>query len=297
MLQRKGDLTRRCRASTTALAAIFRSLALFCGTPSISDLYGVTSNVALVAPLYITNDRFCSTLTLMNKSHDALEVVITFDSLEGEETARKRAYLQPHSSVRVELDSVLMAPHRFPELGSISVISGSSGEGSLTGRVTIESRDKMEKAHVEEILQGPNQYLGALHVGYVSGSVSIPVLAIHNPDVLLRRISVVCSDGAGERYDSEFALPAHTTFLINACIRRRSESRTYRELLTGEIGPLKKNMTILIKTEDQESGVSVWGFSTSKVATNLGLEITGIEFATSVGPGSISPVSGTPPIP
>lgn len=250
-----------------------------------SDVANPRSRADLVAPLYISNDHFSSTLELASKADTAIEAFVTFDSLEGEEIARRPITLSPRSSIRIDVDDVPMARHRFPALGSLSIsVLGASTDKALIGRVAIVSRVGRGKVHVEEDLQSSYAYSSPLRVGFVPTSFSIPVLAIHSSSQLPQDISVVCSDGAGVNYESQFLLPAHLTLLINACVHRRTETRTYQQLLSGDTGPMRPEATIRVKTAGLQSATSVWGFAASSSGAASAPQILGIEF-TELDPG------------
>ena len=233
----------------------------------------------MVAPLYIANDRFTSVLALTNKTDNMVEAFVTFESLEGEETARRPTTLAPRSSISVDVDSVPMTQHRFAALGSISILMASPVEKALIGHVTIVPRSGMEKINVEEDLQPVDAYLSPLRVGFVRASFSVPVLAIHSLSQLSQRILVICSDSANRSYESQLLLQAHMTLLLNACIRGRSEGRTYEQLLNGDTGPMRGGMTIKIKTESPQGAISIWAFAAANVRENPVPQLVGIEFA------------------
>jgi hypothetical protein len=264
--------------SSMTAAAVCCTLILLCPASFSSDIGSPRGKVALVAPLYIANDRFTSKLALMNKTDDAVAVFVTLDSLEGEETARRPTTLAPHSSISMDVGSIPMTEHRFAALGSISISVASPVEKALAGQVTIASRAGIPKIQIEEDLQPVDAYPVPLHVGFVPASFSVPVLAIHSLDQLPQRISVVCSDSRGGSYESQVVLPGHMTFLVNACISEKSERRTYEQVLSGDTGPRMGHMTIKIKATDLQRAISVWGFATATIGAELGLQATSIEF-------------------
>jgi len=276
---------RHCRINTTGMtflhitAAICCTCAFFCPTSFSSDAASSGSRVVLVAPLYVSNDRFSSMLALANKTDNTVEVFVAFHSLEGDETARRPTTLAPHSSMSMDVDSVPMTQHRFATLGSISILMASPVGKALIGKLTIASRAGTGKIHIEEELQPVEVNSGPLRVGSVPASLSVPVLAIRSLNQLSQRISVICSDNAGMSYESHLLVPAHMTLLLNACIRGRSESRTYEQLLNGDTGPTRGDMTIKIKTADPQWTIAVWGFAAANVGVDSGLQLVGIEFA------------------
>jgi|HubBroStandDraft_2_1064218.scaffolds.fasta_scaffold01628_3 hypothetical protein len=276
---KKLAITQTATLSTSAMSvrvAIYCTLFLLCRTSFSSDIAHSADRVTLVAPLYITNDHFMSQVTLTNTGDGTVETLVIFDSLEGEEVARKSMALPARSSMSIDLDSVPMTQHRFAPLGSISISAASPSENDLIGRVSIVSRTGTD--HIEETLQPADEKLRSLQVGFVPASFSVPLLAIHSMSELPQRISVICFESRRGSYESQLVLPGRMTFLVNACVSERSESRTYEQLLSGDAGAKKGDMTIKIKAADVQGAFSVWGFATASKGAELGPQIVGIEF-------------------
>jgi len=69
------------------------------------------------------------------------------------------------------------------------------------------------------------------------------------------------------------------TFLVNACISRESEGRTYEQLLRGDTPEWSKGaMNIQIESGGPQGSIAVWGFTKAAQLTGATLQITGIEF-------------------
>lgn len=256
--------------------AVFPGLIFLCPDAFSSDLPPSRSGVVLIAPLYISNDQISSALDLCNGTDSRIEANVILDSLEGEEIARTTVTLAPRSTVHMDVGSIPMVRHRFPDLGSLSVAALALTDKAFTGELAIMSRAEAGKVNLVEHLQPlPDRYPGSFQVGVVPKSFSAPVIAVHSLSSLPQGISVTCSDDLGASYESQFRLPAHLTLLVNACVRGKSENRTYRELLSGDTGPMRPKSIIRIGAEE---GISVWGFAVSSSGTPAGLRVQGIEF-------------------
>lgn len=256
--------------------AVFPGLIFLCPDAFSSDLPPSRSGVVLIAPLYISNDQISSALDLCNGTDSRIEANVILDSLEGEEIARTTVTLAPRSTVHMDVGSIPMVRHRFPDLGSLSVAALALTDKAFTGELAIMSRAEAGKVNLVEHLQPlPDRYPGSFQVGVVPKSFSAPVIAVHSLSSLPQGISVTCSDDLGASYESQFRLPAHLTLLVNACVRGKSENRTYRELLSGDTGPMRPKSIIRIGAEE---GISVWGFAVSSSGAPAGLRVQGIEF-------------------
>jgi hypothetical protein len=205
-------------------------------------------------------------------------VSLAFNSLEGAETARQSLTLAAHSSARVDIDAVPKAPHRFSAVGSISILTDGD-QAALNGEVEIVSRAETGEVSLKETLQPVNAYPGGFHLALVPGSLSVPVLAIHSLSNLSQPISIVCSDSAGLSFESGLLLPGNETLLVNACIRGRSASRTYAQLLTGDVGPMRPGTTIKVIALDPQGAISIWGFAATNAESLSGPRLTPVEFA------------------
>lgn len=260
----------------TGHGALYCILVLLCQGPSLSSGTIPKGAELLVAPLYISNAQLCSTVVLANKTDDTVHAVVVFDSLEGEETASHSISLAARSSLSMDLDSVAMVQHRFAGLGSITVVA-SPGVRGLVGKIIMTSRNA-DGIHVEEDLQEVDSDQGPLFAASVPAPFSAPVLALRSLGQVPQYISVTCFDSAGQSYESQLILPERTTFLINACISEREESRTYEQLLNGDIGLIKGTMTIKVRTKDAPGQLAVWGFAAARMAADSRLHLIGIEF-------------------
>ena len=234
--------------------------------------------ITFVAPLYITNAEFKSILVIRNSADSPVTLRLSFDSLEGAEVSHRLLLLSPHSSVSIDVDSVEMAGHRFAGLGSISLAATSETFDGIAARLSIESRNRDDRLRIEENLQPVDDKPHPLQIAFVSAPSSVPVLAIHSLNIVPQSIVVDCSDGEGQRYQSQMTLPPGMTFLVNACISRKSESRSYEDVLRGDGGGTKVAMNIRVKADERTGGIAVWGFvSTGKIPGST-LKIEGIEF-------------------
>jgi len=213
----------------------------------------------LVVPLYITNAQCTSLLTIVNTGSAPIDAVVTFWGLEGAAVGAKALSLAPRSSTTVDVGDVEMVEHRFPALGSISILLPSPRADVVEGYLTITSREPGNPFSVRESLQTTTSG-GRLRVASVPDTFSVPVIAVHSLSDSPQTILLGCTDGRGQRYETRTALPAHTTFLLNVCIARRTEGRTYDQLLRGDAGLSKGAMRVEVKTEDGQGGISLWGF-------------------------------------
>jgi hypothetical protein len=257
--------------------ALFCTTTLLCSGLSAAGSPQSKNEVRLVAPLYITSTDFMSVLTI--RSDDStVRVLVRFDSLEGQEVGRRLVGLGPRSSADIDIDDVEMVEHRFPELGSISLWPMQAGTIAVTGYVKIASRKREGEMFVEENLQIEDDMLRPIHIAFVPSSLSVPVLAIHSLSKQPQNVSINCSDGEGLAYQSDMILPPGMTFLVNACTSRKSESRTYEQLLQGDSGEPKKAMNIQVRGGE----IAVWGFATKGATALSKPQISSIEF--DVGP-------------
>jgi hypothetical protein len=277
-LGRRGH-ARLCQASTQGLRVVFWcSLILVCGRLFSSEVPGDAHTLILVAPLYITDEQFASEIVITNTSDSSVHLLARLDSLEGEEVGQKQIALRAKSTVTINVDSIDMTEHRFPTLGTISIATTFSRIDTINAYLAIESRTASEGLHIKENFQAVEQKPRPHQVAFVPPSFSVPVLAVHNLSELPERVSIACSDTEGGSYESQLPLAAHMTFLVNACINGKSESRTYQQLLRGDIGPTKEAMTVHIKIPEGDGGFSAWGFAVAKPARGSKSQVTSIEF-------------------
>jgi hypothetical protein len=239
-----------------------------------SDTSAPTNQVALepllIAPLFITNARFSSVLTLRNGGHVSMEVVLLLTSLEGKVVAQRQVQLPAVSSKEIALDDVEMASHRFDSLGSLTV-SGALRD-AVEGYVTIQARSA--DLQLEEKLVAVTATRGS-KVANLGPSSSVPVVAIRSLSPRSQPVTIECTAGNGEYYESSLTLPSNMTFLLNPCIARRADARRYDQILGGDLGLDRGPASILVRGDN----IAAWGFASSIPAqTRAQRDLRQIEF-------------------
>lgn len=214
--------------------------------------------LTLIAPFGIASPQFSSDISLVNKGRTPALIVAEFDSLVGERVGSKVVLLEPRASTTIDLDSLYSAGHPFGTLGPIKIFVNSARPVAIEGIARIFSRSD-GKLRMEERLQPLREKNGSPLKAFIPQSFSVPVLVVHNLADLPQGVVVSCHDGLGETFESEFLLPAHMTFLVNACIRQRNEARSYGQLLTGDSGAAKPAANVEVSTQNKGK-IAIWGF-------------------------------------
>lgn len=259
-------------------AAVCLTVTMLCSVSFLSGTAHRETKVALVAPLFIASNEFVSSLTLKNNAAATVEAIVVFESLEGEETARKPLSLAANSTISLDINSVTMTPHRFASLGSISVLMADRYEGAVVGHVTITSR-RTGTIRVDENLQPVGRSGRLSNTAHVPASYSVPVVAVHSLGSSPQHITITCAEHGGRDYESQMVIPPQMTFLLNACIQGRGESRTYEQLLRGDTGRLRESATIRVGAVEDPGGISAWGFAVRPATATTDLKIIGIDFS------------------
>jgi hypothetical protein len=269
----------------SSIALCFFALLYFC--VSLSAGPPSSRTVELVAPLFITNADFMSLLTIRNNADSPTDICIWFHSLEGEEVGHRLLRIEGNSGVSIDLDGVDMVSHRFAALGSISLSASNPRVDGISARVTIASRNIDDRISVDENLRATDARLHSVEAAFVPGSQSVPVLAIHSLSTLPQGVVVDCSDGEGRAYQSEMTLPAGMTFLVNGCISKQSEGRTYEQILRADNGQMRTAMNIQVRSRASQGGIVVWGFAGAGKMLGPRLRVEGIEFVERARPPDV----------
>lgn len=266
------------------------AVVLLCLSDPAPVISQISAGPDLVAPLFITNAEFTSVLVIRNTTDNPINVLVTFDSLAGEQVGHRRVDVSPRSNVGINVDDVEMTKHEFTELGSIALSVTKASVDGVSGYVKIASRNRDVGVSVEEPFQVVGDNLRRPQVAFVRNPLSVPVVAVHSLSALPQSVSITCSDAKGRIYRSEVTLPARMTFLLNACISHKSEGRTYEQLLRGDRGSIKGALDIQIKGGETNGGIALWAFASVATQGGLTFQIAAIEFAEWVPPlGVLSP--------
>ena len=227
----------------------------------------------LVASFCITNPQFTSSLTLSNHTGKNVSAIVHRNSLPGEEVGRTTLKIPAHRTVTISLDSLYSPGHEFGTVGPVFVSVKKSFRNRIDGELVITSREN-SRLRVTQPLQRWGSTSGTSLQARIPASLSVPVLATLNAAPVSQHVSLLCTEEGGQHYESDFNIPANLTFLANACITGRSQSRKYDQLLSGDPGPLRKSSVVDVKSQIPGS-LYVWGFS-AEAQTG----VVGIEFST-----------------
>jgi hypothetical protein len=264
------------KISPSSVVFCFFPLLYFCASLSAGPPSSRT--VELVAPLFIINADFMSLLTIRNNAGSPTDICLRFHSLEGEEVGHRLLRIECNSGVSIDLDGVDMVSHRFAALGSISLSASNSRIDGISARVTIASRNIDDRISVDENFRATDARLHSLEAAFVPDSHSVPVLAVYSLSTLPQGVVVDCWDGEGRTYQSEMTLPAGMTFLVNGCISKQSEGRTYDQVLRADNGQMRTAMNIQVRSRASQGGIVVWGFAGAGKMFGPRLRVEGIEF-------------------
>ena len=238
----------------------------------------LSANAALIGPLYITNAEFTSVLTLRNRSANIVTLALALKSLEAEDIGGSSISVPSHSELSVQVDEIETKPHLFSTLGSIHLSTSLGSLSTLVAYITIMPRSNNSGPSLREDLQ-PTGQLSSVLTGFVPASFSVPIIAVHSLSERSQQLLIECLVADGGSYESEISLPAGMTLLVNACVSRRSESRSYMQLLAGEGGLAMPATTVHIKSDVQGPRISAWGFATAVCDRKCNPQFTGIDFA------------------
>jgi len=234
------------------------------GLCSASDFNGRTGDpVSLVAPFFINNSEFKSAITVSNRTGTIVDTNLLFKSLEAEEVGHASLELRPYSSVVVDLDSIAMRMHRFGDLGSVYLTTNGAGADNRVAHVTITSTARGTDLHIEEKFQPVRTKPRVVQVASAA-FFSTPVLAIHSSTRFSQTVIIDCITSQRKSYESEMTLPPGMTFLVNACINHRAESRSYLDILRGKGREnTKEPMSVRVKVVEDSGSIAVWGLASA----------------------------------
>jgi hypothetical protein len=236
-----------------------------------------TATATLVAPFSISNAQFTSSISLTNHSSKRLTVVVQLLSLLGEDVGHTTLSIDRHAMATISRDSLYSRGREFGTLGPIVVSVEKGCRLCVRGEVTIAARQS-SRVNLNEPFQLQSDLSSTTLKTTVLPSLSVPVLAVMNLAPVPQRVSLECTEGGGEHYESDFSLPAKLTFLVNACIKNKSQSHRYDKVLNGDSGPTRKAESIQVMGQIPAS-LCVWGFAASDGAPAREKHLIGIEFS------------------
>jgi hypothetical protein len=172
----------------------------------------------IVAPLFIEDDQFTSTLVLVNASALNTYADVTFAGLDGGKIATKRVQFTPHSQQSIEVGAALAASASTATSGSISVMQSSQLEGmSILAQLSMTYRGSSQPNYIDEELAMPSMSGSSVLRGVAERSEGSPLVALTSLVDVPQQVTIQCLGKDGIFKSKSVVVLADETVVTQAC--------------------------------------------------------------------------------
>jgi hypothetical protein len=170
----------------------------------------------MVAPLFIENGRFTSTLVLVNGSRVSTYVEVVVAELSGREITRQRVEFLPYSQRQIHLREALSAAGSSATTGRIDIIRSPEDKGlPLAAHLSLTDLGSGEPVYIDEEGAMPNASSSQTLRGVTDTTDGSPLIAIASLSDSEQRITIESFSG-NKRFSKAVTLAAGETLVTEA---------------------------------------------------------------------------------
>jgi hypothetical protein len=234
-------------------------------SPSASTKSGMP--MMMVAPLFLEDSKFTSSVSLVNASDEATYATVFVRSLSGETLLQKRVLLGPNSTAHVALRELLDEAKSSETRGSIVVEQSPDLNGMAVLAQLSITHQSAHTSHLDEELAMPDPTMDSPILRAVGrGEEKSVLVAISSLSQYSQEIRIDCLSSKAETTSATVTLAPNSTVLIQACKRGNPASAT----------------------SFANQGVNADEFDDDGEVGQSGTEAVGIQLVSSAGPGQFA---------
>ena len=176
-----------------------------------------TMAMPFVAPLFLQDSQFSSTLSLVNASRLHTYATVTVRSLDGQTILERQVPLAPSSPAQVDVQQLLLEANSAETRGSIIIEQSSDLKGmAVLAQLSITYQGS-RASYIDEELAMPNPTMGSSILrGVVRGHSDSALVAISSLSQTPQKVEVDCL-GQGNPMSKMVDLAPNATVITNAC--------------------------------------------------------------------------------
>jgi len=183
---------------------------------------GTMMAMPLVAPLFIQDRDFASTLVVVNGSAVTAVADVVLSGLDGREITRKTVSLTGHSQLRLEVFQLLQTAVSGVTMGRITVTQNPTQKGSsLLASLSMTYLGSHQPTYIDEELAMPTTEGSQILRAVADQSSGSPLIAITSLSEMPQRITIECLGESETRsFSKSVQLLGGETLMTGACSHR-----------------------------------------------------------------------------
>jgi hypothetical protein len=167
-----------------------------------------------VAPLFVEDQDFTSTLVLVNSTAVNGPAEVTLRDVRGAIITTQNVLVQARSDLRLPIEPLLRRAHAASINGSITVMPTS---GNVAAQLSLTYRKQPVASYIDEELSMPMPDSSPTLRAVAENSHGSPLVVVTSTASTLQHITIRCLPTAGQRMSKTLDLAPSATILIQAC--------------------------------------------------------------------------------
>ncbi len=224
-----------------------------------------TPATPLVAPVFLEDARFTSTLGMVNSVARSVHVDISLSDLQGQEVAHQGFDLAGNASKAVQIRDLLAAANRPISVGSIIVRPDKeAAEGRLIrSQLSITANPSGFPAYLEEELVIPGGTNAAVFHGSALNVKGSPILALRSLTDKPQTVTIDCYQehpAGSSSLSNVIHLAPGELRLAAACSNQEGGEELIPEQITSDLGTNRGAVGISVSSTARSEELAVYGF-------------------------------------
>lgn len=221
-----------------------------------------------VAPLFLENDHFSSTLFIVNEGNAALTGRLVLLAPDGALIRDKQVMVPGHDKAEVPVKSLLDTANLKVTWGSMELFDD-NGEGSaLVGELVITYHGSKSAVNIDEELLMPSMSTSHRLRGLAVQAEASPIVTVNSTSDQPTQFSVKCTT-AQDLVQHSFEIQNHQTLVLRPCSDDSNSSigSDAVEAIAAYAAP--RSTGIEIQSADPKSELQAFGLAPTKTAGGL----------------------------
>lgn len=177
----------------------------------------------LIAPLFIEDGQFSSTLVLGSSAEQDTFADVTLRGVDGTQIAFQRVQFAPHGQQRVEIGALLRSAGSSATTGSVMILPSQDLSGpAIVGQMTMTYRGSSRASYIDEEVAMPGTHSSRVLRAVANPADGSALVAITSLAKTQQRVTVECVFERGPAFSKVIILGAGETLVTEACERQTS---------------------------------------------------------------------------
>lgn len=192
---------------------------------------GIMDQVLMVAPLFVEDQDFDSTLVIVNAARSAEYADVSIRGLNGGVISSRRVGIAPHDQTRLEIADLLKSSGSLVTAGSVVVMAAPGSGSAVAAALSITHRTRPELNYIDEELLMVNMNGSEVLQGVADSGSGSPLIALTSVIETVQHVRVDCLDKNGRDVSKTVDLAPAETIVTDACSARTDRGVDFEAVL------------------------------------------------------------------